>query len=247
MAFLALSAMAGTGSAAAEKYLVLSLVGNQFTFVSQERSLGSRLDRNKYETVPVTETFMDDAVLLAAKGAILKVRPDATVEFLRARDPKSYVGRSAPLEQDSPITRELKASLAQEVAASPGVRLLLVAPLTETPRFKGDENTVTATKGAGVGVAYGTGRVSGMGYYTGTGVAGLGMFLNMQLAVIDVQSGTILAHEKVQAGVENAASLFPGGTAKGEPSANDKIVAMQTLLSDEIARQVPALFRTITP
>lgn len=247
MALLALLAMAGPCNAAAEKYLVLSLVGNQFTLVSQERSVGSRLDRNKYETVPIAETFMDDAVLLAAKGAILKLRPDATVEFLRARDPKSYVGRSAPLDQDSPITRELTANLAQEVAASPGVRLLLVAPLIETPRLKGDEDTVNAGKGAGVGVVYGTGRVSGMGYYTGSGVAGVGIFVNMQLAVIDLQNGTILAREKVQAGVESAASPISGGTAKAESSANDRIIAMQALLSDEIARAVPALFRTLKP
>jgi hypothetical protein len=247
LALAALATFAWAGNAAAEKFLVLSLVGNQLTLVSQERSAGSHMDRNKYEAVPINDTFLDDSALLAAKGAILKLRPDATVELLRARDPKAYAGRNALLDQDSTVTRELMANLAPEVAASPGVRLVLIAPLADTPRLKGDEASTTTGKGAGVGFYSGSGRVAGLGYYTGRGVAGLGMFLNMQLVVIDLQSGAIQAHERVATGVENATSLVPNSGSKSDPTASDRAIAMQTLLTEEIARQIPALFKSLPP
>ncbi len=242
-ALLAFAAMAWTGDAAAEKFLVLSLVGDHVTLVKQENTAGSHLDRNRYEAVPLNDTFMDDAALLAVKGAVLKIRPNATVELLRARDPKAYLGRNEWLVQDSAIIRELMANLSQEAATSPDVRLVLVSPVMDSPRFKGEETI----KGSGVGYFQGNGRAAGLGLYTGKGISGLGIFANFQLAVIDLRSGNIEAHERVSVGVENAASLVPNAIAGSTPSGKDNLLAMQSLLSEEIARQVPVLFKSLKP
>ncbi len=245
LALVALAAMAWTGNAAAEKFLVLSLVGDHVTLVSEEKSVGSHLDKNQYDAVKLGDTFLDDAALLAVKGAVIKLRPAATVELLRARDPKAYVARNAWLEQDSSIMRELMANLSHEAEASPDVHLILVAPLVDAPRMKGDEANGGGGRRAGVGYVNGTGRVAGLGFYTGSGLSGISIFVNLQLALVDLRSGAIEAHERVNTGVENAALLLPNAKSGSTLSGTDKLLALQTLLSDEIARQVPVLLQPL--
>ncbi|MEO8345211.1 MAG: hypothetical protein ABI607_05895 [Betaproteobacteria bacterium] len=254
VALLALTAVVFAGNAMAEKFLVLSLVGNQVTLVKQENSAGSHLDRNRYETMPINDTAIDDTALLAVKAALLKARPDATVEFLRARDPKAYSDRSTWLEQNSPVMRELMSALAREAESSPGVRLVLVAPVADQPVMRRADvdpdssqaaggGTKNKSKAARMGHTVGTGRVSGLGFYVGSDVEGLGMFANVQLALINLRNGTIAAHERIIAGVTDAAALVPNPSAQGTLSGQEKFEAMQVLLNKEIATAMPSLIR----
>jgi hypothetical protein len=78
-----LVAIAPTAHAAeAQKYAVVSLIGESLTITTFQPTTGSRLDTNIKETFVMPDSQIDRAALLAAEGAIKKVDPAATVVLL---------------------------------------------------------------------------------------------------------------------------------------------------------------------
>jgi hypothetical protein len=110
---LTLVLAAWTGDGVAETYMILSLVGDRLTIVSQERQTGSHLDQNRHEVVPVTESRLDDFAVRVADATIGKVRPDASVITLRVNDPTLYALRASWLDGDVIEIRELLSLIAK--------------------------------------------------------------------------------------------------------------------------------------
>src|SRR5215813_1566236 len=95
------------GGALAETYLVLPLIGDHITIVSQENQVGAHLDKNRYEVVPQSDPNLDNAALAAVRSSLRKARPEATITLLRSTEPKLYALRDAWLDADAIDTREV--------------------------------------------------------------------------------------------------------------------------------------------
>ena len=73
-----LAASAWTNEANAETYVILSLIGDHLTLVGMGGQLGSHLDQNPHQTVPVNGTGFDDFAVRAADASIAKA-PDPLI------------------------------------------------------------------------------------------------------------------------------------------------------------------------
>ena len=238
---------AWTGEGGAETYMILSLVGDHITIVSQERQTGSHLDQNRHEVVPLTESRLDDFVVRVADATIGKVRPDASVIALRANDPTLYALRDSWLDGDAIEIRELLPLIAKQSLPSPDTHLLIITPHRDQPELK------TAWDYRG------TGKVSGLGFYldpltrlrrsdTMESARGfLGVFTHFQLVLINLQSNVIEAHERVVVGTTFSAARAEDRTPWNALSPAQKIRALESLLKREIERLLPGMLSSRKP
>ncbi|MEO8675321.1 MAG: hypothetical protein ABI569_07065 [Casimicrobiaceae bacterium] len=232
--FVGLAFAAWIGNAlAAESYQVLSLVGDHLTIARQGPQTGSHLDQDDYLAVPVAESAFDDIAVVAAEGAIRKARAGAAVTMLRANRAIYSVG-DALIKADSEQARSLVAWVAKAAPPTPDSRLLLILPYRAEPQFL----TYNGYRGSG--------SVAGLGLYIGDATVDrepipgfLGVFANLQLVLIDTQTGAILAQQPVVAGTAYSAAMSKGtwDALDGEK----KYSALKTLTQGEIERRIPEL------
>jgi hypothetical protein len=128
---LCLVCAAWAGTAIAQTYLILSLVGDRVTIVTAETQLGSSLDRNRQEVMQLTGSGLDDFAAHVADATIAKVRPSASVVTLRATDPDLYKLRNAWVDTDTIEVRELVSLVAKLLPTPTDAHLLLIAPEDE--------------------------------------------------------------------------------------------------------------------
>jgi hypothetical protein len=236
-----------TGEAVAETYMILSLVGDHLTIVSQERQTGSHLDQNRHEVVPVTESRLDDFAVRVADATIGKVRPDASVITLRANDPTLYALRASWLDGDVIEIRELLSLIAKQSPPPADTHLLLITPYRDQPELK-------------TGWDYrGTGKVAGLGFYVDpwtrlkrsdtmeSSRGFLGVFAHFQLVLINLQSNAIEAHERVVVGTTYSAARAEDRTPWNALSPAQKIMALESLMKREIERLLPAMLSSRKP
>jgi len=238
--FLLLACIAWTGVASADTYLILSLLGDRLTTVTEGPPAGGGGDGNQYEVARMTGTALEDFVVHVADAVIQRAAPSASVTMLRASDPSLYASNDAWFD----ITPEQIHTLVSFVgkAAPADARLLLIAPYLAQPQMR------TATDYRG------TGSVAGLGFYLsdkfveGQGSAGfLGVFANFQLLVINLRTEAIERREIVVAGTAYSAARAPDGTAANALKPDEKIKALQTLVQDEIAHRLPAMLAPAKP
>jgi hypothetical protein len=232
---------AWTGEGLAETYAILSLVGDRITVVSQEQQIGSHLDRNQRQVVPLPDAGLDDFAARVAYATIGKVRPDASAVAFRAKDPALYALRESWLDADLVQVRELLALVAEHVPPSPDGHLLLITPYRDELRLQTDRDI------------RGTGKVGGLGFYldsstrlmrsdTGEMATGfLGVFANFQLVLINAQSNAIEAHERVVVGTTYAAARAKDRTPWNALSPAEKIRVLESLMKQEIERLLPVM------
>jgi hypothetical protein len=148
---LGVAVSAWAGGALAESFLVLAIIGDRLTVVTREEKVGSHMDRNRYQVVPLADRDFDIYALQLAQVGIQKSRPSATVSLLRANDPKLYALRDSWQDTDATDVRELL-SLAGDLAASaPDSHLLLIAPYQTQPEVRTDRNIRGSGKAGGLG------------------------------------------------------------------------------------------------
>jgi len=232
LAGLALAAWTGTVHAA-ENYQVLSLVGDHLTVARQGQQIGSHRDQDDYLNVPVVESAFDDIAVVAAEGAIRKARPGAAVTMLRANRAIYSVG-DALIKPDSEQARSLVAFVAKAAPPTPDSRLLLILPYRAEPQFL----TYNGYRGSG--------SVAGLGLYIGGATVDrepipgfLGVFANIQMVLINTQTGAILAQQPVVAGTAYSAAMSKGtwDALDGEK----KYAALKSLTQGEIERRIPEM------
>src|SRR6266513_4599799 len=97
---LMLVALAWAPEASAESYVILSLIGDHVTIVGQGSQVGSHLDQNKNEIVPLVDSQLDDFAASVADATIAKLRPDAGAATLHASDPTMYRMSDSWLDAD---------------------------------------------------------------------------------------------------------------------------------------------------
>jgi hypothetical protein len=233
LAGLVLALFAGT-ALAAEDFRILSLVGDRLTIITQGPQVGSHLDQDTYDILPIKVSALDDLALDAADKAVRRARPGATIMQLRATDRSLYEVGDGWQKPDSASIRSLATYVAKAAPVAADSRLLLILPYKTEPQFL----TYFGWRG--------TGAAGGMGFYLGTSnvnresIPGfLGVFANLQLVLVNLQSGAIEAHQPIIAGTAFSAAMTKG--AWNALTAERKIEALQALAQGEIENQVSAM------
>lgn len=228
-----IAAAAWAGSAFAEGYAVLSLIGDRMTIVSQGPKTGSHLDQDTYDVLPISVSTLDDLAIAAAEAAIRKSRPAASITRLRAADRTLLASGDGWLDADATALRALVAFVAK-AAPKTDSHLLLVLPYRTEPQFL----TYSGYRGSG--------SVAGLGFYLGASNVDrealhgfLGVFANLQVLLVSLPSGAIEAHQPVIAGTAYSAALSKGTWNALSPER--KIEVLQTLAQEEIERRVSAM------
>jgi len=225
----------------AETIAILSLVGDRLTIVSPAKQIGSHLDQNQYQVVPLAETGFDDAAIRSAHAVITRARPDVTLAPFRARDPELYALRDAWLNADSVNVRALIALVAGSLPPDPDARLLLIAPYKAEIQLKTERQY------------RGSGKVAGLGFYLDSttrmerpdtlesGIGFLGVFANFQLLLINLKTNAVEAQERIIAGSTFPAAMAPDRTPWNALDADRKSAELDALMSQEIERALPRM------
>src|SRR5215472_5554132 len=242
--------IAWTGAAAADTYLILSLVGDRLTVVGQERQVGSNLDRNRQQVVQLKDQSLDDFAVRVADAAIRKSRPSASTTMLRASDPSLYSLRDTWLDTDSVNAQALLSVVAKLAPSSPDTHLLLIAPRRDELQMKTDRNYVpTGSKAGGLGFYIDQQTLMGSNKETDRqiGRGFLGLFANFQILLINLQTSEVQGYEKVAVGTTVPASEAPDKNPWNALSAEQKIRVLQSLLKGEIERVVTGMLVPAKP
>ena len=229
-----------TGPALADTYAVLSLVGDRVTIVAQGPETGSRLDQDTYDILPIKESGLDDLVVVATEDAIRKSRPAATVTKLRGTNRGLHAVGEGWLAPNSDALRSLVAFVAKAVPAAPDAHLVLILPYRTEPQFL----TYAGYRGSG--------SVGGLGFYLGVDaidrevIGGfLGVFANLQVVLVNLQTGAIEAQQSAIAG-----SAYSAAESRGQWDAltgERKLAVLQTLTRGELERTLPVVLAQRQP
>jgi hypothetical protein len=228
---------AWAGAATADSYLILSLLGDHLTTVTEGPPPGGGTgDGNQYDVARMTGTALEDFVVHVADAAIQRAAPAASVTMLRASDPQLYASSDGWFDITPEQVHTLVSFVARAMPPGPDARLLLIAPYLAQPQLR----TATDYRGRG--------SVAGLGFYVsnrlqdGQGSAGfLGVFANFQMLVINLRSEMIERREIIVAGTAYSAARAPDGVASNALSPEEKVKALQSLVRDEIERVLPKM------
>ncbi|TMH20534.1 MAG: hypothetical protein E6H64_10450 [Betaproteobacteria bacterium] len=238
---------AWTGAAEADTYIILSLVGDHVTVVSESGQTGSRFDQNKYEVMPLSEPVLDDFAVRVADATIAKVRPDATVITLRAGDPALYALRDSWLDSETIEVKALVSLITKQFPPSPDTHLLLITP------YRAEIELRTAHDYRG------SGKVAGLGFYLNgwtrfrrsdnqeSARGFLGIFANFQLVLINLQTNAIEAHERIVVGTTEAAARAADRTPWNALTSQQKSRVLEFLMKREIERALPGMLSSRRP
>ena len=239
MAGLLLASATSVNAAAAQKYVVLSLIGDAMTVVTYAASVGSRIDRNLREAVPLIDPIFDRAAVKAVEQALQEVDPQNSATLLAATAPNLFADQRQLFESS---------------------RFALSDDLNASLRASGNSYIVVLTKhraqarlGSGNWTA-GSGFLEGIGFYidrelsmeahqTGTEAAAgfLAPYVYVKLSLIDLASSRVIREEVVTA----SRTIPRARTESRDPwaalSAEQKALMLRELVVSEIARVVPLL------
>jgi len=225
----------------AETIAILSMVGDHLTVIGMGAQLGSHIDQNQRQTIPVSGTGFDDFAAQVADAAIAKLRPVATVTRLRVGDPALYKLADAWIDGDNPEMKQLMALIPVASAQSPEAWVLLIAPYRNELELK----TQHDLRGAG--------KASGLGYYvdaitpikrsdTGERALGyLGVFANFQLFLVNLKTGAVDAHERLVLGTTRSAARAEDRTPWHALSDDQKVKVLESLLKQGIESALPRM------
>ena len=236
-----LAGAAWISEANAERYVLLSLIGDHVTVVGQGTQVGSHFDQNRYEVVKLVESQLDDFAVSIADAALAKAEPTASVITLRANDPKLYALRDSWLNAEAVGVRELLALIGNAIPPAADSHLLLMTTSLDQPNMKTDRDS------------RGSGKVAGLGFYldnatrmrrydtTESAPGYLGVFANFQLVLVNLQTHAIEAQERVAVGTAYAAAEAPDRTPWNALSQTGKTRALMSLMKSGIEDALPRM------
>lgn len=199
------------GAAQAAQWVIVDLIGHQLTTVrAAAMTTGSNVDRNQYDTTPLADDALSDAVIRATTLAIKAAERSAQV----SRMTLSATERASLLDQVDGATTVNAPRLVALAAGKAGAkaRFVVVSP------YRSEFRLQSATY-AGSDTSIGHGKAAGLGFYldrsTPFGVGGgsavrgrgfLGLFAHARVAVIDAATGETLAERSFASGTTFAAA-----------------------------------------
>lgn len=183
----------GGSAAAAEEpdsYAVAALVGQEITVVAYQATVGSRLDRNFQQHIPILDDHFDRLATELSIGMIRDTLPTAVVQPVSFRDTAPFADSDALLPDQGlkPLLEAVQAlSLPKDTQY-----VVLTSKFRSDARFKVSSGTI------------GSGKLTGLGFYidadkrmkrTDTGASGRGFvppFAYVTVSLIDLRTGTVV-------------------------------------------------------
>jgi len=222
-------------------YAVISEVAREVSVVAFQETLGSRLNKNERQRLPVPDGAFDKVALVTAQQALKLAAPVAGV-WLIAPAETDFFGNSLQVVAPGD-TVKMPADLAAAFKDNRTSHLMLFSRHRAEARFRFVEMTDS------------TGLLEGMGLYVDrllkvknldtrdTGIGFLGPYVYLRATLIDTATSKVISTQITQ-----ATRVFSAGEAKdgsGNPwealSAAEKMATLRDMLRDEVARLVPLL------
>ena len=227
--------------AAAHTYAVMSLVGYEMSIIQASPSTGSNRDTNIHEAMPIADRALDRAALRAVDQAMRTARPDVKVVLLSATDPAWAAAARQDLSVGSPEFTALANGLAKAAEKVGADRVIVVLPALRDIRLQVQQGTMGRGRGAGLGLyldrhtrlSRSDNREAADGF--------LGVFANFRVVLIEAPSGRVLADDAVSSGVAYSNARATGFDPMTVLTGEQKVQVIDGLLSNEIARVLPAL------
>jgi len=190
-------AAAGTDAAspADRRYVVMSLISNELTYVgAASMTTGTMLNHSRYTALPLTGAPFDRTAMEVLAGRVPRAEPGARLAFFDVTSPEAYAAQEEWFDGDKvTLPKSLRNAISQEGAS----RLLLLTKIRRDARIGDGQNTV------------GVGRLSGLGIYKDRAVAMrrdgdstdyvlLAPFVYVRLSVIDIASSMQIRHHDIE-------------------------------------------------
>ena len=223
---------------APRKYAAMSVLADRLTLVFYVMGVGSTLDRNQHEDVPLASTELDDVVLMAISQGLAKVSARDPV-FYRSSSPSMFAAAER-IPDATPVV--FPPVLASAFARDAVTHLILVTKYRGATSLK-FRNSHT-----------GTGQLEGMGFYidrvlptirTDTQERGTGFiapYAYFKVSVIDVAARSVVRSEAVTASTtRSSARNIEGADAWGAMTAAEKLSSLRDLLTSEVSRATASL------
>ena len=179
-----------TSALAADKYAVVSAIGDELTIVTYQPSVGTSLDSNQRQIVPLADDTFDQVATKAAEAAIHRAVPDA-VTIVLPPDRDVFLRDDATVQQRDVTPDQLGAI--EKVAGEAGARYLVLIS-----KSKGETRLAFRNGPRGQGKLFGIGfyfdRIKPV-YQVDTGKSGRGFlspYAYLTLTLVDLQTGTIM-------------------------------------------------------
>ena len=239
---LALPALASNAQAVsppANTFAVLSLVGDKLDAVTYQPQIGTLLDANTHQAMPMTVDILDTAALRAANKALRAALPGTDVALLAASTPDMFVDGARFFSGNKvKLPADIETAVAQEKAS----KLVLITKHRAEARLAVNSGFI------------GNGKIEGLGFYVDSvhrledadnaerTVGFLSPFVYVDVTLVDVASHTVVRRMTV-----TASRIFvPGKTAKADAvwdtlDGKAKIATLSQLLSDNLATVIPQL------
>ena len=222
------------------KVAIISLIGDSIDIVTYRPRVGTHVESNYKQSVPITGVAFDFAAMKSAAAAIAQALPGAEIVTLgvpaagSSLDPTELVAGSK-----ISATHPLITALQQEKFT----HVLVITKLDAAAHFDFMDTHV------------GSGRVHGLGFYidkelelqnTVTGETGRGFiapYAYMQLALIKVEPLQLLGQKRItQSRTRGAAANKTGLDAWGAMSPDEKVESLRKLVAAGVSETTPTLF-----
>ena len=220
-------------------YAVISLVGDQLDVVTYQPQVGSLMDANSHAPLRLSQDLLDTVALRAVNRALKATLPGTDVALLAATEPGTFVDQARffdgghvrlPHEIDEAVHRENASTL-----------VLLT-------KHRG-EAQLAVRDGHLSG-----GKLEGLGFYIDTNMlmesadkqhhsyGFIAPFVYVDVSLVDVASGKLVRQTTIKAtqtimSADNAQGADPWGAM----TAKEKVSALSSLLSENLAASVPHL------
>ena len=189
IAAFGLLASVASVSVAADKYAVVSAIGDELTIVTYQPSVGSNIDANRRQVVPLRDDSFDQIAAKAAEVAIHRVQPDATTVI--EPQPEKSVFMHDDRSSNQSLSPEQLGQLRKGVKDA-DVRYLLVIS-----KSRGDTRMQFRNERLGEGKLFGIGfyfdRFTWVAEDDGReGQGFLASYAYLSVSLVDLQTGNVV-------------------------------------------------------
>ena len=219
----------------AQRYAVISLIGDRMQLAFARGVDGQPVDRIERRYIPLDNTEIDKATLLAVDEQVKKLRPGSDPVLLQAFE-RSYfdlsAGTGALVEWIRPLVKDRKVT-----------HLIIVSKL----QYDG----VPAVQKAYVG----GGTLEGVGFYVGREAAPPGMsptsvgpgflapFAYFRVSLVELATGRLLREENGLASAMLSATATDSGNPWDTLSGKQKVETLMGLVRRELASVMPKVLK----
>jgi hypothetical protein len=232
---LVAAAACGAAAAHAQRYAVLSLIGDKMQLAFARGVEGQPVDRIERRYIPLDDTSIDRAALLAANEQIKKLKPGSDPVLLQAFE-RSYfdtsAGTGALIEWIRGLVKDKKVTHA-----------VLITKLS----YDGIPDLQKAFIGSR--------SLEGVGFFVGrtpaptgsdpmsAGPGFLSPFAYFQVTLVDLRTGQVLREEKGLASTAISATNTDSGNPWEALSGTEKVRTLTDLVGRELAIVMPKVLK----